>query len=1645
MFTQSGQGNQTEKRASVMVLMGLILLSLNVKQADAQALLHSVGPTTICEGGSTTMAVTIDGGISPYTLVYSDGTNQFTVDPYEDEQLITVSPVVTTTYSLVSIAFGSNPVQYLGDLSGTVTITVNPLPINLVVTVNPSSPVCPGVNFTVSATATYGNTYELWNQANTSKIGDLPYTTNISSATQYTVRAISSAGCTSSQALTVNVDNVAPTITCPGNQNLNMTAGTCNATLPDYRSDATATDNCTAQGSITKTQTPAPGTVLTGGDGSTQLVTITATDASGNANSCSFTITVQDVENPTISGTATNGNKNTDNGQCYYTVSGNEFNPTTVTDNCSIFSTTYAVTGATTTSGSNTMAGVQLNKGVNAITWTATDINGNSSTWSFTITVIDNQAPQITNCPANRDLNMSAGVCTAVLPNYITLLSVVATDNCGAGSVVMTQSPVAGTVLSGGDGSTQLVTITATDAAGNNGTCTFTVTVQDNELPSLTCPSNITQNVDAEACGAIVTFSAPTGTDNCPGAITVQTAGLASGANFPVGVTTNTFVTTDAAGNSTSCSFTVTVVDNENPSIACPANISTTASAGTCFATVTYSAPTGSDNCPGASTVQTAGLASGASFPVGVTTNTFTVTDASSNVASCSFTVTVTDTEVPVISDCPSNITQANDANQCNAVVTWTEPTATDNCTPSGSIVWTKSHTPGSTFPVGTTTVTYTAKDASNNTSAECSFTVTVNDTQKPVITGCPNNITKSSDPGVCTAIVSWTEPSATDNCTSSGNLVWTKSHTPGTLFTAGTTTVTYTATDAAGNISNVCSFTVTVVDNQKPVISGCPSNITVANTPGLCTGTATWIEPTATDNCTPSGSLTWTKSHLPGASFPVGTTTVTYTARDASNNTSNPCSFTVTVTESEPPVARCKAATIYLNASGIATLTVSDVNDGSTDNCTAQGSLIITLSKTSFNCSNKGLNTVVMTVRDVAGNTSTCNASVTVADILPPTLTATAGTVTSNLNADPGVCYYAVKGSEFDPTATDNCTGITLSYTVTGATTLSGNGSLAGKQLQKGANVITWTATDASGNVSAAPLTFTKTVVDNQPPTISSIGNQTRNTDTGCAYTVSGTEFDATYSDNCAITSVTYTLNANPPVSATTLAGVVLPLGLNNIVWTVSDGTSSRTSSFRVTVLDDDFPVISQQENITVSISTGCGAVVTWETPTYSDNCGVTIFGQVTGLPSGSTFPVGTTLIRYWAKDAAGNTTTMSFNVIVNDLTPPVLTCPPGSSSSSPFVRETGNNVCFYTVVGTEFDPTTDDGCAVTATNSFDGTNTLAGKQIPAGYHEIIWTATDGSNNSSTCTIYIQVNDNQDPIYDQPTGTPPGSYAYARYCDPGQCYFTVPGIEFDLRNITDNCATVTPTFVITKNGTTFLTGSNSLSGTQLPKDPVNNYSVVWTLEDVNGNSVVSTPFTISVSDNQPPLYVCHGNEVRTAPSGSCFYIVNGNEFDPTSLTDNCDTELTVSYTLDGVPGSDTTMAGIQLTGGTHAVVWTVTDQSGNSKLCSFNIKIIDEVGPTITPIANQSRNAPSNVCYYEAVGDEFDPQVNDNCTVTLVNNQNNSASLAGFQFPVGITVVVWTATDPSGNAETMQFSVTVHDVTPPDYVLSASASRYVP
>ncbi|MBK6281843.1 MAG: HYR domain-containing protein [Draconibacterium sp.] len=199
----------------------------------------------------------------------------------------------------------------------------------------------------------------------------------------------------------------------------------------------------------------------------------------------------------------------------------------------------------------------------------------------------------------------------------------------------------------------------------------------------------------------------------------------------------------------------------------------------------------------------------------------------------CSFTVTVTDNQLPVINGCLGNISTAMTAGQCGAVVNFTPPTATDNCGGSVSLVRTDGTglNSGSLFPVGVTTIGYLATDAAGNTST-CSFTITVlPDDQPPVITcvSSPQSVCATAGNPYLKTGVDW-DASVTENCagavTKTYSLTGVTSGTGTSLnnveFNVGITTVTWTATDNNGN-SSPCSFDVEVT--QAPSITTNPVN----------------------------------------------------------------------------------------------------------------------------------------------------------------------------------------------------------------------------------------------------------------------------------------------------------------------------------------------------------------------------------------------------------------------------------------------------------------------------------------------------------------------------------------------------------------------------------------------------------------------------------------------------------------------------------------------------------------------------------------------------------------------------------------------------------------------------------------------------
>jgi subtilisin-like proprotein convertase family protein len=217
-------------------------------------------------------------------------------------------------------------------------------------------------------------------------------------------------------------------------------------------------------------------------------------------------------------------------------------------------------------------------------------------------------------------------------------------------------------------------------------------------------------------------------------------------------------------------------------------------------------------------------------------------------------------------------------------------------------------------------------------------------------------------------------------------------------------------------------SFAITGFAQTPPVIA-CPADVVAVSDPGECGAIVNFADATALDN--EDGALTTTQTAGPvsGSLFPVGTTIVTFEATDSDNNTVS-CDFNVTVNDTEAPIAACQDVTIELDATGNASITTADIDNGSSDNCAG---FTLALDTTSFDCSNVGANTVTLTVTDAVGQADTCTATVTVEDNQEPVVICKGGggVISETENFDAGVMPAGWSTASTDGTANlipDSC-----------------------------------------------------------------------------------------------------------------------------------------------------------------------------------------------------------------------------------------------------------------------------------------------------------------------------------------------------------------------------------------------------------------------------------------------------------------------------------------------------------------------------------------------------------------------------------------------------------------------------------------------
>jgi len=334
---------------------------------------------------------------------------------------------------------------------------------------------------------------------------------------------------------------------------------------------------------------------------------------------------------------------------------------------------------------------------------------------------------------------------------------------------------------------------------GNDLGCT-----NDSVPPTLSLPGNITTEATGPS-GAVVAYSA-SANDNVDGARLV-TCNPASTSTFPIGTTTVNCSASDTRGNTANGSFTVTVQDTLAPTLTLPANITTEAT-GPTGAVVTYAA-SATDTVDGSRPVNCS-PASGSTFPSGATTIACSAADTGGNTSNGSFTVTVQDTIAPTLS-LPADI--ADEATGASgAAVTYS---ASANDLVDGSRPVSCSAVSGSTFAIGTTTVSCSASDTSGNT-ANDSFNITIQDTTAPVIAPVADMAVKTKTKAG--AIVTYPLPGTTDIVDGPGTASCILSS--GNLFPVGDTLVTCSATDSEGNGAAPVTFVVQVVYKPETVLA---------------------------------------------------------------------------------------------------------------------------------------------------------------------------------------------------------------------------------------------------------------------------------------------------------------------------------------------------------------------------------------------------------------------------------------------------------------------------------------------------------------------------------------------------------------------------------------------------------------------------------------------------------------------------------------------------------------------------------------------------------------------------------------------------------------------------------------------------------
>ena len=1175
---------------------------------------------------------------------------------------------------------------------------------------------------------------------------------------------------------TVTSLSIAPTITvCQGNISTGTDPGLCTAS-ESFSATAVGCTAPTLTFRIGATVITSPHVFPIG----TTTVDVTASNGVMPNATCSFTVTVTDTQAPDITclvGTQTRG---TNLGNCTYTVSGSEFNPT-VNENCPGFTLTNSF------NNTNTLAGAALPTGTTVVTWTITD--GATPTpltdmCTVTIQVTDDDAPTI-NCPTNILVDCPADVPApyASLTAFTTAGGTVG-DNCGIND--------ASFALINSAGTPQMFTRTyqITDINGLTATCAQTVTVSDGTPPVIT-PGTIDACYPTVGEAETAAIAATMVMDNCPGAVTV-TASTMSMADCAV---TITVTAKDAANNMDMTTYT-TRIDGMAPIVMqgmIEACYETLAEA----ETAALAATSATDNCSGplTETILTVGTCEavitvtttdgcGNSTPVTYMTSIDnqdpTVT--TGTIAACYPTEAAAETAAiaatTAMDDCPSTIIKtASTAGDCSAVVT---VTATDACGNSVSTMYNTridgempTATQGmilSCYPTAMaaeaaaklvttwgdncSSSAYLETHESASTVGDCSAVITVKTmdecgnmgtaTYMTRIDNTPPNVTQGTIeacyPTAAAAETAALEAtSATDNC--SGTLTETAIVTNEADCAA---VVTVTTTDGCGNF-DVVTYN-TRIDNTPPTVT---KGTILTCYPTEAEAEAAAIAATTTsDNCT--GTVTKT-------AFTTGdcTAMIMVTATDGCGNSTS-VTYDTRIDNTPPNVTTGTIAACYATvaeAEAAALLATS-----ATDNC--PGVLTETV-LTEGTCTA----TVTVTTTDGCGKSATAIYTTRIDNAGP---TVTPGTIAACYPTEAEAEAAAIDAT----TAMDDCPSSVIK-------TASTMGDCEA--------VITVTATDGCGN--SASTTY-NTRIDNTAPTFT-IGSIEP-----CYQTAALAEAAAiaatTASDNC-MGTVTKTASTSGDCLAT-------------VTVTATDGCGNSASISYSTRIDGTAPNVTQGTIASCYSNAAAAEAAALAATSATDNCSGPLFESV------STAGTCSAEVSVITTDGCGNSTTVTYNTRI-DNTPPTVT--PGTIAP-----------CYTTVAAAQAAAI----AATTATDNCGGTVTKTASTAGLCSAIVTVTATDFCGNSATTTYTTNI-DNTPPTVVCKNSTV--------FVNSQGAYTLLPSDVFNAGASSDNCPGSLTVVSITPATVTCAQKNTTIPVTVVVADACNNQSTCISMITVDEDNAL--------------------------------------------------------------------------------------------------------------------------------------------------------------------------------------------------------------